>query len=86
MHYFVKLSSNHCDFLVYHRISIYIKVFNRFIRSFNLPVGMQKVQVGRSNNTYDIGATITWIVSMMVSVYNIKKEGTCQFSLSICRI
>lgn len=40
-------------------------VFNRFIRSFNLPVGMQKVQVGRSNNTYDIGATITWIVSMM---------------------
>lgn len=35
---------------------------------------MQKVQVGRSNNTYDIGATITWIVSMMVSVYNIKKK------------
>ncbi|XP_062621766.1 LOW QUALITY PROTEIN: proteasome activator complex subunit 4B-like [Saccostrea cucullata] len=40
-------------------------VFNRFMRSFNLPVGMQKVQVGRSNNTYDIGATVTWIVSMM---------------------
>ncbi|KAK3093564.1 hypothetical protein FSP39_017345 [Pinctada imbricata] len=41
------------------------KIFNRFLRSFNLPVGTQKVQVGRSNNTYDIESTVIWIVSMM---------------------
>ncbi|KAL5009261.1 hypothetical protein ScPMuIL_014842 [Solemya velum] len=41
------------------------KVFNRFLRSFNLPVGTQAVQVGRTNGGYDIGPTLTWIVSMV---------------------
>lgn len=44
-----------------------LKVFNRFLRSFNLPVGTQAVQVGRTNGGYDIGPTLTWIVSMVVS-------------------
>ncbi|VDI21300.1 proteasome activator subunit 4 [Mytilus galloprovincialis] len=41
------------------------KIFNRFLRSFNLPVGTQEVQIGRTNNTYDVHSTVTWVVSLM---------------------
>ncbi|KAJ8309114.1 hypothetical protein KUTeg_013988 [Tegillarca granosa] len=42
-----------------------LKIFNRFLRSLNLPVGTQSVQVGRSTHTYDINSIVLWIVSML---------------------
>lgn len=50
------------------------KIFNRFLRSFNLPVGTQSVQIGRSNNTYDVHSTVTWIVSLMGSDKNVQEH------------
>ncbi|XP_014668208.1 PREDICTED: proteasome activator complex subunit 4-like [Priapulus caudatus] len=40
-------------------------IFTRMIRSFNLPVGSRQIQVGRTNCSFDIGATAMWIAAMM---------------------
>ncbi|XP_064602863.1 proteasome activator complex subunit 4-like [Liolophura sinensis] len=41
------------------------KIFTRIIRSYNLPVGTQSVQIGRSHNSYDVGRTSTWMAAML---------------------
>ncbi|XP_060063003.1 proteasome activator complex subunit 4-like [Ylistrum balloti] len=41
------------------------QIFNRFLRSFNLPVGTRLQKVGRSNNTYDVFSSVQWIIAML---------------------
>ncbi|XP_078000645.1 proteasome activator complex subunit 4-like [Glandiceps talaboti] len=48
------------------------KIFTRVLRSFNLPVGTKRIQVGRAGNGYDISVVCMWIVAMM------GPDGLCQ--------
>ncbi|KAL3873182.1 hypothetical protein ACJMK2_036330 [Sinanodonta woodiana] len=41
------------------------KIFNRFLRSFNLPVGQQDALVGRSGSNYDMTHSVQWIVALL---------------------
>ncbi|KAI0208909.1 Proteasome activator complex subunit 4A [Lamellibrachia satsuma] len=42
------------------------KIFNRILRSFNLPVGSGQIQVSRNGSCYDVIPMAWWIVSMLV--------------------
>ena len=46
---------------------LYFQIFNRLLRSFNLPVGGKIVITGRTNNKNSTQSLVNWIVSLMVS-------------------
>nr|UCK81620.1 proteasome activator complex subunit 4 [Arenicola marina] len=40
-------------------------IFTKILRSFNLPVGSTGIQIGSTNNCYDVINSVWWMISMM---------------------